>query len=78
MGLTDDPFTFQPTRDGRLRISRGAKVVMTLGGERAGKLLKALEAAATEDAQQQLLARATGNYPRGNERTARPKTPQRR
>lgn len=78
MGLADDPFTCQLTRDGRLRISHGAKVIMTLGGERAGKLLKALQAAATEDARQHLLARATGNYRRGNERTRQPKIPQRR
>lgn len=76
MGLADDPFTYQPTRDGRLRIARGAKVVMTLGGERTGKLLGALQAAAAE-ARQHLLARATGNYRRGNERPAKPKAPQR-
>ncbi|GAA4018169.1 hypothetical protein GCM10022631_33780 [Deinococcus rubellus] len=78
MGLADDPFNYQPTRDGLLRISRGAKVVMTLGGQRAGKLLGALQAAANEDARQHLLARATGNYRRGNERTAKPKATQRR
>ncbi|AZI42066.1 hypothetical protein EHF33_04295 [Deinococcus psychrotolerans] len=66
MGLSDDPFTFQATKDGRLRISRGLNVVTVLGGQRAEKLLQALSAAEDIDAQQQLLARATGNYRRGN------------
>lgn len=69
MGLSDNPFTFQATKDGRLRISRGTQVVMTLGGTRAEKLLQALSTAEDADAQQQFLACATRNYRRGNERT---------
>jgi hypothetical protein len=68
MGLEDDPFSIQTTKNGLIRISRGGRVVVTLGGERAARLNKALEGTRNEDARQQLLARITGNYRRGNER----------
>ncbi|SMB85718.1 hypothetical protein [Deinococcus hopiensis] len=68
MGLESDPFSTQITKDGIIRISRQGRVVVTLGGDRAARLRKALENAADEHARQQLLARATGNYRRGNER----------
>lgn len=68
MGLDDNPFAVRRTRDGLLLISRGNGVVMTLGGERAQQLAQALDAAQDEAACQQVLARATGNYRRGNER----------
>ena len=70
MGLHDDPFAVQQTKDGLVRISRGGRVVVTLGGARGERLSRALEAAADEAVRQQLLARATGNYRRGNERPA--------
>ena len=51
-------------------MSRGGRVVTTVGDARAERLLRALEAAdGDEDEIQQLLARATGNYRRGNERS---------
>ena len=71
MGLEDDPFSVQHTKSGMLRISRGLRVVVTLGGERAERLAGALDAAENEDARQQLLARATGHYRHGNERTVK-------
>ena len=65
--LVDDPFSWRTTKSGELWISRGGRVVQTLGGASTARLLKALEAA--EDRQQQLLlAKSTGNYRRGNER----------
>ena len=71
MGLHDDPFHLQVTKSGLLRISRGGVVVVEVGGERARTLRAAMDSAADEDARQQLLARATGNYRRGNERQSR-------
>ncbi|WP_019010772.1 hypothetical protein [Deinococcus aquatilis] len=69
MGFEDDPFSIQTTENGLVRISRGGRViVVTLGGERAARLNKALEGTQNEDARQQLLARITGNDRRGNER----------
>ena len=68
MGLDDNPFAVRRTRDGVLLISRGNQTVMILGGERAERVTQALDAAPDEQARQQVLARATGNYRRGNER----------
>lgn len=67
MGLEDDPFDWRVTKDGQLLVSRGNRVVTTIRGAAAAKLLGRLERASDDDAQQ-LLARATGNYKRGNER----------
>lgn len=63
-------FTYQETRDGAVRIARDGRVVTTLRGPAARKFLAA--AAAADDATvQQLCARVTGNYRRGNEAAAR-------
>jgi hypothetical protein len=67
MGLDDDPFDWRATLDGQLLVSRGGRVVTTVRGSAAAKLLGRLERVADDEAQQ-LLARATGNYKRGNER----------
>jgi hypothetical protein len=67
MGLEDDPFDWRTTKDGQLHVSRGGRVVTTIRGGAAAKLLAKLERAG-EDEAQHLLARATGNYKRGNER----------
>ncbi|MFI5321834.1 MAG: hypothetical protein ACHQ6V_19835 [Myxococcota bacterium] len=61
-------FTFAHRKSGDVAISRGGHVVTTLRGERAADFLARLAGGA--DAQQ-LMARATGNYGRGNERLAR-------
>jgi uncharacterized protein YqiB (DUF1249 family) len=60
-------FSWQPTKDGRVRISRDGRVVTTLAGESARRFSARIESANPEAAQQ-LMARATGNYKRGNER----------
>jgi len=67
MGLEDDPFDWRVTKDGQLLVSRGNRVVTTVRGSAAAKLLGKLETVGDDEAQQ-LLARATGNYKRGNER----------
>ena len=61
-------FSWRQTKDGRVRISRGGRVVTTLAGERARAFVGRAEAAGPEAAQQ-LMARATGNYKHGNERS---------
>lgn len=71
MALDDDPFTVQTSKNGTVLIFRGGRAVMTLGGERGERLRARLETADDEDARQHLLARATGNYRRGNERRNR-------
>ncbi len=66
VGLEDDPFDFRITKDGRVLVSRGGRQVTVVAGAAADKLIGKLGASDDED--QQLLARATGNYRRGNER----------
>ena len=67
MGLAERPFGYQVTKDGRVRISWHSRVVVTVAGPKAASLIASLEGA-DERRVQQLLARATGNFKRGNER----------
>ncbi len=65
--LNADPFSYRLTKDGRVRVDRGGRTVATVAGSKATRLAHRL-AGAPPDAVQELLARATGNYRRGNER----------
>ena len=65
--LITDPFDHRVTKDGRVLVSRGGAVVVTVAGSAAKRLVAALVAASGDAEAQQLLARATGNYRRGNE-----------
>jgi hypothetical protein len=60
-------FAWQATKDGRVRLSWRGRVVTTLTGAPAARFLREIEGA-DEDAAQLLMARATGNFKRGNER----------
>ena len=61
-------FTARITGDERVLVSlRGGQVVALARGE-ARKMSDRLEQAADDDARQLVLARATGNFKRGNER----------
>ena len=65
--LIADPFDYRVTKLGGVIVSRGGRAVMAVGGSDAARLVAALQRA--DDAQvQHLLARASGNYRRGNER----------
>ena len=66
MSLDDDPFGYRITKDGRILVSRGGRLIVTVAGAKAERLVALL--GADESSDQQLLARATGNYRRGNER----------
>jgi hypothetical protein len=66
--LTADPFDYRVTKQGGVIVSRGGRAVMTVGGRSAAQLVAALQLADDSQAQQ-LLARASGNYRRGNERS---------
>ncbi|MCK9792261.1 YjbF family lipoprotein [Isoptericola sp. 4D.3] len=66
MGLDDDPFDHRATQDGRVLVSRGGRLVVTVSGARAARLVAQL--GRDPEADQHLLARATGNYRRGNEK----------
>jgi hypothetical protein len=62
-----EPFDWRTTADSKVLVSRGGKQVVVVAGARGTKLAAQLETADDEEAQQ-LLARATGNYKRGNEK----------
>lgn len=65
-GLSGDPFAYRLTKSGELHVSRGGRVVTVVRGAEARRLAGRLGRDEAED--QHLLARATGNYRRGNER----------
>ncbi|WP_025778166.1 hypothetical protein [Brevibacterium sp. VCM10] len=66
MSLEGDPFEYHVTKSGVLLIRRGGRTVMELGGKKAAALIPKL--GRDDESDQQLLARATGNYRHGNER----------
>jgi hypothetical protein len=62
-------FTHRVSKQGGVTVSRQGRVVATLRGDRAREFLARIEGA-DPAARQRLMARVTGNYQRGNERTA--------
>ncbi|HWV23366.1 MAG TPA: hypothetical protein VNZ58_04180 [Thermomicrobiales bacterium] len=63
----EDVFTYRVTKDGKVLISWEGKLVMTMAGASARKLIARLEATDRLEVQH-LLARATGHFKHGNER----------
>ena len=68
-GSQDLGFSYRIRRNGELEILHHGRVASTLRGSDADDFLAEVEAADEDDAQQ-LMARITGNYKRGNERLA--------
>ncbi len=62
-----EPFTYRLVQDGRVLISWRGRLVTTVAGSAADRLRERLTGA-TAEAVQLLLAKATGNFKRGNER----------
>jgi hypothetical protein len=62
-----EQFSYRLTKDGRVRIAFHGRDVVTVAGTQADRLRAGLEGA-DADAVQLLLAKATGNFKRGNER----------
>ena len=62
-------FTFQVSTQGGVRVHRQGRLAATLRGDRAREFLARIEGL-DPAARQRLMARVTGNYKRGNERTA--------
>jgi hypothetical protein len=65
MGLDDDPFTWTITKDDRVLVFRTGRQVAIVAGAQADRLRPKL--LNSPDEAQHALARATGNYQRGNE-----------
>lgn len=66
--LEAEPFSYQVTKDGGVWIAHEGRVVTVLKGKPAAKLVAALQAADGSRVQL-ILAKATGNFKRGNERS---------
>ncbi|MDW3216723.1 MAG: hypothetical protein R8G01_22220 [Ilumatobacteraceae bacterium] len=60
-------FTWTARKNGEVAIGRDGRVVTVVRGRAALRLLDRLASASVDQAQH-LMARATGNYRRGNER----------
>ena len=69
VGGNDLGFSYRARKNGAVEILRHGKVVSTLRGNDAADFLSEVEASDVGEAQQ-LMARVTGNYKRGNERLA--------
>jgi hypothetical protein len=61
-------FSATITRDERVLVSREGRQVVALAAADARKVIDRLERAEDEEAEQMVLAKATGNFKRGNER----------
>ena len=68
--LSDEPFAASIRADGTVVISYNGKPVTLLRAGAAARFL-ARSASADAGAAQQLMARVTGNFKRGNERSGR-------
>lgn len=66
---SDLGFTYRQRKDGTLEILHHGQLAATLGQMEAQEFLDEVKSGAPSDAQQ-LMARLTGNYKRGNERVA--------
>ena len=65
--LEEQPFDFQITKDQRVLIYWDNRIIMTLKGQAAEKLIAKLNGA-DETAVQLALAKVTGHFKHGNER----------
>jgi hypothetical protein len=64
-----DAFSYRATKGGEVHVTWRGRTVTTLRGAKASSFRARAEAAtADEEARQELLRRATGNFKRGNER----------
>lgn len=67
--LDEQPFAYQVRKDGSVAVSHGGRVVSVIAGREAERL-RARLAGASEPDVQLALAKITGNFKRGSERTA--------
>ena len=66
--LAHEPFSYTATKQGTLQLHARGRIVKTLKGKEATRLLGKLEAADAAQVQL-LLAKATGQFKFGNERS---------
>ena len=68
--LEREPFAYQATRDGRVFLFFEGRRVETLAGRQAARFLSSVEGVDAPQAQL-LMAKATKNFKRGNERAGK-------
>ena len=70
--LDEEVFTYRIAKDNKVFISYEGKQVTTLSGKNAERFISQISGAAGKDAQL-IMAKATGNFKRGNEKIAKQK-----
>ncbi len=68
--VEDAPFDYRETKSGLVQVSYRGKVVTTLTGKAAAKLLTRLATAGEREAQL-AMAKVTGHFKQGNERAGK-------
>jgi len=68
--LDEEIFTYKVTKDSKVFISYEGKQVIALSGKKADAFIAKISKAGGKDAQLQqlIMAKATGNFKRGNEK----------
>jgi len=66
--LDDEPFSYRATKNNTVFLDYFGKQIKTLRGKDAEKFLEKIQDAEDKQAVQLILAKATGNFKRGNER----------
>jgi len=66
--LDDEPFSYRVTKNNTVFLDYFGKQIKTLRGKDAEKFLEKIQDAEDKQAVQLILAKATGNFKRGNER----------
>lgn len=67
----EQPFSYETHKNGSVHIAYLGKTVSTLKGKNASRFLSKIESCDDSSAQL-LMAKATGNFKRGNERGNKP------
>lgn len=68
--LNDLGFAFKISKNGNVQITHHGKLATTIRGNKASSFIDKMHGADHND-QQQWMARITGNYKRGNEKSAK-------
>lgn len=66
--LEDEPFSYRVTKNNTVFLDYFGKHIKTLKGKDAERFLEKIQHAMDRKAVQLILAKATGNFKRGNER----------
>lgn len=66
--LDDSPFSYRVSKNNIVFVDFNGKLVKTIKGKEAEKILSKINAAGNEKEVQLILAKITGNFKRGNER----------